>query len=176
MASAAQSDANRRNAQRSTGPNTAEGKAASSRNAVRHGILAAAIPAETDGFHETLLGLYQSLRPMDEAQRFLVDQIAVSMVRLQRAIGAEQRFLDTAASRATGDSNPAAAIETYLVTDSAALSLRYEAALVRQIQRSLRLFREMKSDWDWKLARKGLCPYLDGDQTDSADTTYDGIP
>src|SRR5438309_6736336 len=94
MASDAQQAANRANAQQSTGPKTEQGKSTSSRNAVRHGILATVIPAQTVGFQETLLGLYRSLRPMDEAQRFLIDQIAVSMVRIQRVIGAEQRFLD----------------------------------------------------------------------------------
>ena len=38
MASAAQIDANRRNAQQSTGPRTEEGKAHSSGNAVKHGL------------------------------------------------------------------------------------------------------------------------------------------
>ena len=42
MATRAQIEANRRNARRSTGPRTAEGKAASSRNAVTHGLTVAA--------------------------------------------------------------------------------------------------------------------------------------
>jgi hypothetical protein len=40
MATAAQIAANRRNALKSTGPRTAAGKAASSRNALRHGLRA----------------------------------------------------------------------------------------------------------------------------------------
>jgi hypothetical protein len=38
MATARQIAANRRNAQRSTGPRTAAGKSTSSRNALRHGL------------------------------------------------------------------------------------------------------------------------------------------
>ena len=41
MSSQAQIAANRANAQLSTGPRTEEGKAASSRNAYRHGLFAA---------------------------------------------------------------------------------------------------------------------------------------
>jgi hypothetical protein len=41
MASTKQNEANRRNAQKSSGPKTAEGKAIVSQNATRHGLLAA---------------------------------------------------------------------------------------------------------------------------------------
>jgi hypothetical protein len=40
----AQINANRENAQKSTGPRTAEGKAASSRNGLKHGLRAVRIP------------------------------------------------------------------------------------------------------------------------------------
>ena len=138
MATEAQNNANRENAKRSTGPNTAGGKETSSRNAVRHGILAAVIPAETPGFQETLLGLYASLNPMDEPQRLLVDQIAISMVRLQRVLAAEQQFLEAEATKASGDNRKSAGITAYLLSETASLSLRYEAMLNRLIQRKQR--------------------------------------
>jgi len=40
MSTEAQIHANRQNAQKSTGPKTAEGKAAVSQNAVKHGLIA----------------------------------------------------------------------------------------------------------------------------------------
>ena len=55
MASVAQIRANRLNAQKSTGPRTAEGKAAASQNAAKHGLLAEQVvikgedPAEFEG-------------------------------------------------------------------------------------------------------------------------------
>ena len=42
MATAAKVSANRRNAEKSTGPRTAEGKAAAAQNAVKHGLWARA--------------------------------------------------------------------------------------------------------------------------------------
>ena len=62
MASDAQIVANRLNAQKSTGPRTAEGKAVVSQNAVKHGLLArqAVIvgedPGEFEFYREQMLG------------------------------------------------------------------------------------------------------------------------
>ncbi len=170
MTTEAQQTANRENAKRSTGPKTATGKARSSRNAVRHGILASVIPADTPGFQETLEGLYRSLRPMDEAQRLLVDQIAVATVRLQRVIDAEQLFLEIAAAKAGCDLPDGVAVADYLASDSATLSLRYEAALNRIIHKNLRLLREMKGDWHWNGVRSGDSPYIPPDRTEEPTT------
>src|SRR5437763_565656 len=48
MATHAQLTANRRNARKSTGPKTEAGKHRSSKNAVKHGLLAAIVPVETE--------------------------------------------------------------------------------------------------------------------------------
>jgi hypothetical protein len=53
MATAKQIAANRRNAQRSTGPRTAVGKKLSSRNALRHGL---SLPLEIDAVVEAQIG------------------------------------------------------------------------------------------------------------------------
>jgi hypothetical protein len=107
MATAAQISANQRNAQHSTGPRTPSGKLASSRNAVRHGILASSIPASTPGFTDLLLGIYRSLSPLDEPQRMLVDQIAVT------AELASFRKIDTRTPDAAGRSLLAIAAEIW---------------------------------------------------------------
>ena len=88
MASPAQILANSENAQRSTGPKTAEGKQAASRNAIRHGLTGAqiVIPGEDPSAYEDLRqGLHQSHRPANEAELILVDQIAANAWRLLRA-------------------------------------------------------------------------------------------
>ena len=81
MASAAQIEAIRQNAQKSTGPVTPEGKAKSGRNSIRHGILSRIIPIDAPGYRELLAGLYTSLMPQDELQRMMVDQIAITTMR-----------------------------------------------------------------------------------------------
>lgn len=162
MATAAQIDANRKNAQLSTGPRSTVGKKSASRNAVRHGILASVIPASTPGYAELLLGLYSSLNPMDEPQRLLVDQIAVTAIRLSRVVACEQEWLERA-PRAPEVSDPGAASSpmlAYLQSDAALVAMRYEAMLNRTMHRMLRQYKEMKADWDWNLARKGETPFL----------------
>jgi hypothetical protein len=60
MATAAQIAAHRLNAQKSTGPRTPEGKAASSFNALKHGMDAASIviPGEDPAEYDTLASDY----------------------------------------------------------------------------------------------------------------------
>src|SRR5689334_18180340 len=87
MASAAQIEANRKNAQKSTGPVTQEGKGKSRRNSIRHGLLSRVIPIDAPGYRELLDGLYTSLTPQNELERMLVDQIAITTMRLRRIWG-----------------------------------------------------------------------------------------
>jgi hypothetical protein len=169
MATPRQIAANRRNAQRSTGPKTVQGKQASSRNAVKHGLLARIIPAETQGWQELITGLYESLRPQDELQRFLVDQIAHCMIRLQRSAGCEERWLGTSRPASlpsglayAGEEPPAASVaarlDEFLRAEHCRTLLRYEAACNRQIRRNLELLLKLQSAA--RTAHKPACPYL----------------
>ena len=88
MDSEAQITANRRNSQKSTGPRRDEGKAASSQNAVKHGLFAheAVIhgedPAEFDLYREVFLA---DLRPVGPMESMLAERIVSLSWRLQRA-------------------------------------------------------------------------------------------
>jgi hypothetical protein len=88
MASQKQIDANRRNAQRSTGPITEAGKAVAKFNALRHGMTAesAVLPFEDHlayaMLREALLSHYA---PANIAEELLVDVVANSYWRLLRA-------------------------------------------------------------------------------------------
>ena len=88
MASAAQIEANRLNAQKSTGPRTPEGKEKASRNAVKHGLLAEQVvihgedPAEFDGYRDRMLG---ELAPVGEVETMLAERAVGLAWRLRRA-------------------------------------------------------------------------------------------
>ena len=87
MASEAQIAANRANAQRSTGPTSAAGKAASARNALKHGLCAEKLVLdEEDGAEfEALRADYVArYRPAGLAEARLVDRIAQLAFRRER--------------------------------------------------------------------------------------------
>ena len=81
MTSLKQQAANRANAQRSTGPRTEEGKAASSKNAFKHGITARCVlDGEVKEDLDILLKDYNDrLRPVDG----LEEQLVFNMVMLE---------------------------------------------------------------------------------------------
>jgi hypothetical protein len=88
MATALQIAANRRNAQRSTGPRTAEGKKAVRLNAVTHGMTAKVmvLPHENAAdYHEIRAALIQDYAPANSQELMLVDQIASGYWRTIRA-------------------------------------------------------------------------------------------
>jgi hypothetical protein len=83
--------ANRANAQRSTGPRTPKGKAASSLNALRHGILArAAFNLTIEGeerraeFDALVAGLAQEFQPRTMSEHMTVQQLAGCYWRLAK--------------------------------------------------------------------------------------------
>jgi len=85
MASQAQIDANRRNAQRSTGPKTAEGKAAVSRNALKHGLRSEIYnqPAQHPEVYEQVLAdLIAEHRPQTMTEEFYVERMALCIDKL----------------------------------------------------------------------------------------------
>ena len=86
--SARKAEANRRNAQHSTGPRTAEGKARSRANALKHGMTGAgiALPGEDAKLvEERFLAVQEEMAPMTVVGMGLAHEIALSTVRMQRA-------------------------------------------------------------------------------------------
>jgi hypothetical protein len=91
-----QLDANRRNAQKSTGPKTPEGLAVSKLNALKHGILSRQVLVRGLNINESSRDLNalherfcQNLNPVGPVEEMLVDQIVTTHWRLRRALTAE---------------------------------------------------------------------------------------
>ncbi len=97
MISNAKIEANRRNAAKSTGPKTPEGKDVSKMNALRHGLLSESVllPTEDaevlDAFRE---GVLQQLKPMGELEQLLADRVIAAAWRLRRVAQIEVDVLD----------------------------------------------------------------------------------
>src|SRR5215469_5410427 len=107
--SAAKLEANRKNAQRSTGPKPEAGKNHSRQNALKHGVLASALLVKKGGgaedaseFEELLCALNQDLAPVGRLEEMMVEKIAVCWWRQKRALRYEALMI----RRASGDDNP----------------------------------------------------------------------
>ena len=110
--------ANRRNAVKSTGPRTPEGRAVSRRNALKHGILSKQVlvrglfleesEKELKALH---LRFWEELQPAGPMEEMLVDQIVTTHWRLRRALTAESGEIalnmDTGQRQRSRGTNPA---------------------------------------------------------------------
>src|SRR5216683_2504052 len=132
MATAAQLTANRANAQKSTGPRTAEGKSASRFNALKHGLDAASaiIPGEDPAEFEAVAADYRAeFRPRTPAEVFHVDTMLRADWQKRRLQRVETDLYRTVLTEA-GTDNLVAAI----LSDTPA------AKLLTRIQRQIVAF------------------------------------
>ncbi|MBI4316972.1 MAG: hypothetical protein HY675_00665 [Chloroflexi bacterium] len=151
MTTAAQIDANRRNAQKSTGPSTPEGKARVALNALKHGIRASTLVAslqrtpifdeDPQDFVDLLQSLLDYFHPEGPIEQAYVEDIAVCRWRLARIISVETGSIASAQHillSGPGADNPRLHARNRL-PDLATLEKldRYENSLQRQIRRSL---------------------------------------
>jgi hypothetical protein len=85
-------DANRRNAQRSTGPRTPEGKARSRFNGLKNGLTASVpvLPGEDPAeYHARVEAVVASLTPQNQVEYDLLERVAATAWSLERARRAE---------------------------------------------------------------------------------------
>jgi hypothetical protein len=92
--------ANRKNAQRSTGPQTPAGKQQSSQNSYKHGFYALRLfpnkelLAQDEADYNRVLAAYRShYAPVGDLENLSVEKIAVESLRLARLLGHEQKIL-----------------------------------------------------------------------------------
>src|SRR5437870_5718536 len=97
MSTVKQIEANRENAKRSTGPRTPQGKSASSRNALKHGLYAEQLllPFESEKeFEEHAAGFRDEYQPSTPTAHTLVNQIIWSSWLLRRFRILEANYYD----------------------------------------------------------------------------------
>ncbi len=99
MTTNARIKANRKNAKKSTGPRTEDGKARVAKNALKHGLLArdTVLPGEDPAdFDRQLSALEADLQPANSLEFELVRQIADSQWRMRRLTRLETGFIAAA--------------------------------------------------------------------------------
>jgi hypothetical protein len=132
MATPAQIDANRANAQKSTGPRSVEGKSASRFNALKHGIDAASIviPGEDPADYDALATHYDSeFRPQSASESFHVDTMLRADWQKRRLQGVEADLFHTVLAESPGNS-----LAAVLLAESPA------AKLLVRVQRQIAAF------------------------------------
>ena len=106
MASQLQLEANRRNAQFSTGPKTPEGKAAVRLNALRHGLTAQHAVVETERkaeFQEIQQSFEDHYQPVGPSETLFVQQMVMAAWRLGRLRGMETGLFNRLLHEEEGD-------------------------------------------------------------------------
>ena len=96
MTSERQRAANRRNAQRSTGPRSPEGREISSRNSQQHGVLSRRVTTDVEGneiYERMLNGFMGEYGPRSETEILLVERLANLFWRERRLIQTERSQL-----------------------------------------------------------------------------------
>jgi hypothetical protein len=165
MASKRQIIANRRNARKSTGPITPEGKAASSQNSRRHGLLATTVVLEgesADRFHELLTSLFEELQPETSVEMFLVENMAVACWCQRRLWAMQSAGLRDEVKKQESQPNLKETLALHpatrasiafrsLADKSRSLDLmnRYQSSYERQYDRTYRRFIDMREKSDF---------------------------
>jgi hypothetical protein len=93
--------ANRQNSLKSTGPKTQEGKDRSRANALKHGLCSTVlVPEDLELVRERANEWFYCLKPQNPHQAWIVDQVAVISIRIDRSTRMERRYRDRAMLRA----------------------------------------------------------------------------
>ena len=151
MTSEKQLAANRRNALRSTGPKTAEGKERSSRNNLRHGLTGhiTVLPSEDREAHDCFVGaLLDSLNPETLLERQLAQSIAEDTWRLNRVYAIETNIYALGRANTRNEIERALAdAQTHLDhANEFNLLSTYDQRINRNRQRNLNQLRELQAE------------------------------
>jgi len=164
MTSQKQIEANRKNAHKSTGPRTPQGKARSGMNALKHGLMSCQVllPEEDKKELETFaVRIRPVLAPVGEMELLLTDRIITAAWRLRRVLRVEVAIFNTLREYRV-ETNPFDILEaetetvrrndgqifTNISADSDAFSKlsRYESAIERSMYRALHELQRLQAD------------------------------
>ena len=179
VASQRRIEANRKNAQASTGPRTPQGKEASSQNAVAHGLTARNIllaGEDSADFLRLRAEAFAELQPRGVLERELTDQIVDTLWRSRRIplfekalvaslgyVAKKEAFiLDGIGAGLDGSETPKRAreirlgrvIERFLSGDFVGKLSRYETNLQRQLSRLLKELKTLKRQTEIEIDMK----------------------
>jgi hypothetical protein len=152
MATKKQIAANRRNAKKSTGPRTPEGKAKSAQNATKHGLLSrqALLADENEAeFVELRMQIHGELAPMGALETVLVNRIAAQQWRLARVPALEAELFERLRTDALGNDDglgAAWARDAGPYGGALARLARYETMLERSTTRLLADLRRLQAE------------------------------
>ncbi len=169
MTSQKQIIANRKNAQKSTGPATDQGKKITARNALKHGLLSRSLllPDESETKLEQLRdSIFSSLVPRGELELFLAERVLTAAWRLQRMIRIETEMMTNDIQRKTTPSafdlvfgnrhkQPtlgSAVARNLSETDNYSKLRRYETSIERGLFRALHELQSLRTTKNNSLA------------------------
>jgi hypothetical protein len=158
MSTERQQQASRANGSKSRGPVTSAGKLASSRNAMKHGMLSGTVVLEcesTDRFLSLVATLFEEFQPQTPFEESLIENMAIARWRQSRILAMEKAGMDHEMRRQAGMSNSILAEDNAtraslafrtLSDDSRSIELinRYDSRYERQYYRAHRRFLEVR--------------------------------
>jgi len=143
MTSERQAEANRQNAQKSTGPRTAAGKAAVALNGIKHGLLSRECLLKGESETELVAfgrRLRAKLAPVGELELLLADRVVSTAWRLRRLIAVETLLFDR-------ERSVDSAFNNYGREKMGVLS-RYEVTLERSLYKALHELQRLQAARD----------------------------
>ena len=137
----------RLNGAKSKGPKTEEGKARSSRNALKHGLSAEneiIAPGDLQGFERHQASLFEHYQPRNTIEIAFVERIAACTWRLRRVVALESALLgaDDPDAKYVEECRTLGHVEHRFMNLN-----RYETALERSLYRAIKALKESKVEF-----------------------------
>jgi hypothetical protein len=146
-----QLEANRLNAQKSTGPRTEEGRNRSKLNACRHGLTGQIVlmtPADREAFDQLTARMSADLKPVGELEVQLVHSITQDKWRLNRAAAIEETLFARSMEQTDAESDQALDLADAFTREAKNLQLLtlYEQRINRNLQKNISALKTMQKE------------------------------